>query len=194
MRISTSQFYESSAANYQKNFANAVKNYEQAIRLDYGDHLPHLKLGTLLMENGKSGRALTEFELAIKFGATEPLVHYNYGLALNDVGRKRYPRLLPVFKGALAGSGLDIGAYLELRDSVASEFAKVSSNLFVRRFVLGASAHSGFVGDNGQPTPRSLTNEQCRAQVLAYLESGQHASLEEEIWLGVFGLVFRSME
>ncbi|MGE7956800.1 flagellar hook-associated protein 3 [Pseudomonas sp. NPDC089530] len=30
MRISTAQFYESSAANYQKNFANAVKSSEEA--------------------------------------------------------------------------------------------------------------------------------------------------------------------
>jgi flagellar hook-associated protein 3 FlgL len=33
MRISTSQFYESSAANYQKNFANAVKSSEEASSL-----------------------------------------------------------------------------------------------------------------------------------------------------------------
>ncbi|EJM24505.1 flagellar hook-associated protein 3 [Pseudomonas sp. GM21] len=33
MRISTSQFYESSAANYQKNFANAVKSSQEASSL-----------------------------------------------------------------------------------------------------------------------------------------------------------------
>jgi flagellar hook-associated protein 3 FlgL len=33
MRISTSQFYESSAANYQKNFANVVKSSEEASSL-----------------------------------------------------------------------------------------------------------------------------------------------------------------
>lgn len=33
MRISTAQFYESSAANYQKNFANAVKSSEEASSL-----------------------------------------------------------------------------------------------------------------------------------------------------------------
>ena len=33
MRISTAQFYESSAANYQKNFANAVKSNEEASSL-----------------------------------------------------------------------------------------------------------------------------------------------------------------
>lgn len=33
MRISTSQFYESTAANYQKNFANVVKTSEEASSL-----------------------------------------------------------------------------------------------------------------------------------------------------------------
>src|SRR3990167_4342069 len=33
MRISTAQFYESSAANYQKNFANVVKSSEEASSL-----------------------------------------------------------------------------------------------------------------------------------------------------------------
>ncbi|HEX5131024.1 MAG TPA: tetratricopeptide repeat protein [Candidatus Krumholzibacteria bacterium] len=69
-------------------FDNAVKNYEQAIRIDYGDHLSHLKLGTWLMENGKTGRALTEFEVAVKFGNDDPLAHYNYGLALYELDRR----------------------------------------------------------------------------------------------------------
>lgn len=34
MRISTSQFYESSAANYQKNFANVIKSNEEASSLE----------------------------------------------------------------------------------------------------------------------------------------------------------------
>jgi flagellar hook-associated protein 3 FlgL len=33
MRISTGQFYESSAANYQRNFANVVKSSEEASSL-----------------------------------------------------------------------------------------------------------------------------------------------------------------
>jgi tetratricopeptide (TPR) repeat protein len=69
-------------------FEPAVRNYEQAIRIDYGDHLSHLKLGTWLMENGKTGRALTEFEVAVKYGPDDPLAHYNYGLALHELGRR----------------------------------------------------------------------------------------------------------
>jgi Flp pilus assembly protein TadD len=66
----------------------AVRAYEQAIRIDYGDYLPHLKLGTWLMENHKTGRALTEFEVAVKYGDDDPLTHYNYGLALYELGRR----------------------------------------------------------------------------------------------------------
>jgi tetratricopeptide (TPR) repeat protein len=66
----------------------AMKSYEQAIRLNYGAFAPHMKLGTLLMENGKSGRALTEFELAIKADSKDTLARYNYGVALHATGRK----------------------------------------------------------------------------------------------------------
>jgi superkiller protein 3 len=69
-------------------FDRSVKSYEQAIRLDYGDYLPHLKLGVVLMEHQKTGRALTEFEVAVKFGHQDPLTHFNYGLALSELGRK----------------------------------------------------------------------------------------------------------
>jgi Flp pilus assembly protein TadD len=65
----------------------AIKSYEQAIRLNYGAFAPHMKLGTLLMENGKTGRALTEFELATRADAKDTLARYNYGVALHATGR-----------------------------------------------------------------------------------------------------------
>jgi len=65
----------------------AVKSYEQAIRLNYGAYAPHMKLGTLLMEQRKTGRALTEFELAIKADPKDVLARYNYGVALRATGR-----------------------------------------------------------------------------------------------------------
>jgi tetratricopeptide (TPR) repeat protein len=46
-----------------------------------------MKLGTLLMENGKTGRALTEFELAVKASDRDVLARYNYGVALYETGR-----------------------------------------------------------------------------------------------------------
>lgn len=66
---------------------DAVKNYEESLRLDYSSAYTHLELAEMLLETGKSGRALTEFELAVQFGKDDPLPHYNYGLALYGMGR-----------------------------------------------------------------------------------------------------------
>jgi len=66
----------------------AIKSYEQAMRLNYGAYGPHMKLGTILMEQGKTGRALTEFELAVKASDRDVLARYNYGVALRESGRK----------------------------------------------------------------------------------------------------------
>ena len=68
-------------------FDDAVAAYESALRLSYGSHEAHLKLATLLMKHERVGRALTEFELAIRYGDREALTHYNYGLALREMGR-----------------------------------------------------------------------------------------------------------
>jgi Flp pilus assembly protein TadD len=70
------------------NYDGAVKAYEQAIRLNYGAYEPHMKLGVLLMEHGRTGRALTEFEVAVKYSERDALAHYNYGLALHEMGRR----------------------------------------------------------------------------------------------------------
>ncbi len=69
--------------------ADAVSSYEKAIRLAYTDFVAHLKLANLLMDTGKTGRALTEFELAAKYGGDFDAVNrYNYGLALYQMGKK----------------------------------------------------------------------------------------------------------
>jgi len=67
--------------------AEAASVYTDAIRLAYSSYEAHLKLATLLMQDGKIGRALTEFELAVNYGEDVPLAHYNYGLALRELGR-----------------------------------------------------------------------------------------------------------
>ena len=69
-------------------FDAAINAYEHAIRLNYGAFQPHMKLGTLLMEQGKTGRALTEFELAVKAEDRNVLARYNYGLALYEYDRR----------------------------------------------------------------------------------------------------------
>jgi Flp pilus assembly protein TadD len=67
---------------------DAVRAYESAIRLDYRDYHAHLKLANLLMRDGKTGRALTEYELAARFGQYEAVTRYDYGLALYQMGRE----------------------------------------------------------------------------------------------------------
>ena len=66
----------------------AIAGYEEAIRLAYEKPEAHLKLATLLMELEKTGRALTEFEVAARYGDRDTLVQYNYGLALMELGRR----------------------------------------------------------------------------------------------------------
>lgn len=68
-------------------YASATTHFENALRLDHGAWDTHMKLAQMLTEQKKTGRALTEFELAIDFGAREPIAHYNYGLALFEFGR-----------------------------------------------------------------------------------------------------------
>lgn len=67
--------------------AEATANFEESLRRDYNDYLTHLRFANMLSEMGKTGRALTEYELATQFGENEPLAHYNYGLALYRMSR-----------------------------------------------------------------------------------------------------------
>ncbi len=79
-------------------YAEAIAAYETAIRLVYDDFHAHLKLANLLMETGKKGRALTEYELAARFGDVDPVTRYDFGLALHQMGR--HTRALEEWKAA----------------------------------------------------------------------------------------------
>jgi Flp pilus assembly protein TadD len=68
---------------------DALRAYEEAVRVDYYQYETHLKLANLLMEQGKSGRALTEFELAAQYGKGVAVTHYDYGLALYQMDRRK---------------------------------------------------------------------------------------------------------
>jgi tetratricopeptide (TPR) repeat protein len=69
-------------------YEEAVASFESSLRLDYGNYRTHMMLAQMLMEHGKSGRALTEFELAVQYSTNQALPHYNYGLALYQLGRR----------------------------------------------------------------------------------------------------------
>jgi len=118
----------------------AIKSYEQAIRINYGAYEPHMKLGTLLMENGKTGRALTEFEVAVKSSANDPIARYNYGLALYEVGRR--DEALVQWKTA---SEID-PANLQVAEAMAMGWSGVSDSTaavnFARARTLGANSAS----------------------------------------------------
>jgi Flp pilus assembly protein TadD len=68
---------------------DAVGAYDRAIRLSYTDYRLHLGLARVLMTTGKTGRALTEFEIAVEYGAHDAVALYDYGLALHAFGRER---------------------------------------------------------------------------------------------------------
>jgi len=68
---------------------DAVGAYDRAIRLSYADYRSHLGLARVLMTMGKTGRALTEFEIAAEYGAHDAVALYDYGLALHAFGRER---------------------------------------------------------------------------------------------------------
>lgn len=70
-------------------FQEATANFEESIRRNYGDWLTHLRFANMLQEMGKTGRALTEYELAAQYGENEPVAHYNYGLALFAIKREQ---------------------------------------------------------------------------------------------------------
>lgn len=63
MRISTSQFYESTAANYQKNFANVVKTSEEASSLVRVNTAADDPVGaSRLLQLGNQASMLAQFE------------------------------------------------------------------------------------------------------------------------------------
>jgi len=118
----------------------AIKSYEQAIRVNYGAYEPHMKLGTLLMENGKTGRALTEFEVAVKFSERDPIARYNYGLALYELGLR--DEALVQWRTA---SEID-PANVRVAEAIAMGWSGVSDSTaavcFERARALGASSAS----------------------------------------------------
>ena len=80
MRISTAQFYESSAANYQKNFANVVKSSEEASSLVRVNTAADDPVGaSRLLQLGQQASMLDQYEansttIKATLGATEAVM------------------------------------------------------------------------------------------------------------------------
>lgn len=118
----------------------AVQDYEAAIRLAYSDYEPHAGLAKLLMKNGKIGRALTEFELAARLGPRVAVNHYNYGLALYELGRKTKAveqwRIAHEMEDTKAAYAEAVGIGLSGSDDAAA------AKFFGKAEALGADTHS----------------------------------------------------
>ncbi len=67
---------------------DAVRAFEHAMRLDYTRADAHLGLATVLMRAGRTGRARTEFDLALRYGEDDPVVLYDCGVAMAELGRR----------------------------------------------------------------------------------------------------------
>jgi tetratricopeptide (TPR) repeat protein len=128
-------------------YTTALTHFESSLRIDYSDYRTHLLLAQMLMENGKTGRALTEFQLATQFGSHQALPFYNYGLALYKLNRQddafeqwRHAYRLesdnPVYAGAMgmAYAGIDDGEALAYFEKAAA--LGKNDHLFLHNFGL----------------------------------------------------------
>ena len=123
------------------NTDDAITNYEETVRLDYSNAYAHLELAQLLVEIGKLGRALTEFDIAIRYGGRDPLPHYNYGLAL--YGMKRREEALNHWRIAYSLDRRDPRYAEAMGIGLAGEDDKAALEYFERADSLGAD-QAGF--------------------------------------------------
>jgi tetratricopeptide (TPR) repeat protein len=66
----------------QKNFADARKAYESALVEDLSNYEAHARLSQLQLAAGDTVSAMTEMNLAVQIVPDDPVLHYEYALAL----------------------------------------------------------------------------------------------------------------
>jgi Flp pilus assembly protein TadD len=172
-------------------YDDAVKSYESAVRAAYNDYETHLKLAVLLFEHGKTGRALTEFDLAVRFGEREAVTHYNYGLTLYRLGGKRASQAVEQLRMAVeldpenAGYAAALGMALSGRDDGAAiaSFEKASTlgaddGAFHNNYGLALQRAKRYVPAAAQfalAVERAPKNEEYRRNLAAlYMISGDY--------------------
>lgn len=111
----------------------AVANFEESLRLDYTNWEAHMKLAQVLIEQGKTGRANTEFELAIRNAGDNPITYYNYGLSLYEYGRRdeaiaQWEMALKLERKPLYAQALGMG-YSDHNDAKALEYFELAAEL-----------------------------------------------------------------
>lgn len=154
----------------------AIKAYEQAIRLNYGAYEPHLKLGMLLMDNGKTGRALTEFELAVKASDRNVLARYNYGVALWETGRRDEAVEQWVVAGGIDPSNVRVAEALAMGYSGVDDVA--AARYFERADTLGADSAT-FHNNYALLLDRSGRADQADAHFRAAIEKAPAGKRDE---------------
>lgn len=66
----------------QKNLVEARNAYERALTEDLSNYAAHSRLSALQLAAGDSAAAMTEMNLAVQLAPNDPVLHYEYALAL----------------------------------------------------------------------------------------------------------------
>jgi flagellar hook-associated protein 3 FlgL len=145
MRISTAQFYESSAANYQKNFSNVVKSSEEASSLVRVNTAADDPVGaSRLLQLGQQASMLDQYEanattIKATLGATEAVM-----TSINNVLQRA--RELAVGAGNASYTDAD-------RQANASELGQIEDQL---QSLMNTKDENGkyiFAGSKGDTVP-----------------------------------------
>jgi flagellar hook-associated protein 3 FlgL len=151
MRISTAQFYESSAANYQKNFANVVKSSEEASSLVRVNTAADDPVGaSRLLQLGQQASMLDQFAtntttLKATLGQTEAVM-----TSINNVLQRA--KELAVSAGNASYTDAD-------RQGTASELGQIEEQLLSLMNSKDENGKYIFAGSKGDTAPFSRNND-----------------------------------
>ncbi|AKV07414.1 flagellar hook-associated protein 3 [Pseudomonas fluorescens] len=151
MRISTAQFYESSAANYQKNFANVVKSSEEASSLVRVNTAADDPVGaSRLLQLGQQASMLDQYAantntLKATLGTTEAVM-----TSINNVLTRA--KELAVSAGNAGYTDAD-------RQSTAAELGQIEEQLLSLMNTKDENGKYIFAGSKGDVAPFSRNND-----------------------------------
>ncbi|MDI3354013.1 flagellar hook-associated protein 3 [Pseudomonas sp. UYIF39] len=151
MRISTAQFYESSAANYQKNFANVVKSSEEASSLVRVNTAADDPVGaSRLLQLGQQASMLDQYAtntntLKATLGTTEAVM-----TSINNVLTRA--KELAVSAGNAGYTDAD-------RQATASELGQIEEQLLSLMNTKDENGKYIFAGSKGDTAPFSRNND-----------------------------------
>jgi flagellar hook-associated protein 3 FlgL len=151
MRISTAQFYESSAANYQKNFANVVKSSEEASSLVRVNTAADDPVGaSRLLQLGQQASMLDQYAantntLKATLGTTEAVM-----TSINNVLTRA--KELAVSAGNAGYTDAD-------RQATASELGQIEEQLLSLMNSKDENGKYIFSGSKGDTAPFSRNND-----------------------------------